>query len=378
MCASQTNPNAPRVALFSLRGFENHVSRSHGYEFEDTISDALDDAVIFQPELLPYGWSLIKSKRSLGALTHHASRLPSGLRSVELEQDYDLFFYSVAHLEDLHFLSSLKGWRERSAKAICWIQELWLKRVEQIPALVDQLNTFDHVICSFVETAQVLRDRLNVPVTYIPWGVDMIRFCPHPNPPRRAIDMLSIGVAHPNTHEALINFANQTGQFYSYETISGRAAMKDFRSHRDNYIGQLKRARYFFSYIAKVERIEERGPQVEFGLRYLEGLAAGAIVLGTNIDSDAFRDHVGWEDAVIEAPYDCPQIGDIIAGMDDDPARCATIRARNVTQCLTRHDHLHRWEKVLELAGLSPHPKLEARREALAQRVKLAEASQDA
>ncbi|WP_191287327.1 glycosyltransferase [Aliiroseovarius zhejiangensis] len=320
----------------------------------------------------------MKAKRALSGRTHHAHRLPSGLETVAAGQDYDLFFYSVAHLEDLNFLSSLKGWRERSTQAICWIQELWLKRVDQIPALVDQLNAFDHVICSFVETAKMLRDRLDVPVTYIPWGVDMLRFCPCPNPPRRAIDMLSIGVAHPNTHEALIKFADETGQFYSYETISGRAIMKDFRAHRDNYIAQLKRARYFFSYIAKVERTVERGPQIEFGLRYLEGLAAGAIVLGNKIDSDAFREHIGWEDAVIDAPYDCPQIGDIISTLDEDPDRCAAIRARNVTECLTRHDHLHRWEKVLDLAGLSLHPKLAARRDALAERVKMVEAGLDA
>nr|WP_282569318.1 glycosyltransferase [Aliiroseovarius sp. S1339] len=153
--------------------------------------------------------------------------------------------------------------------------------------------------------------------------------------------------------------------------------MQDYRAHRDNYIGQLKRAKYFCSYIAKVERTQERGQQVEFGLRYLEGLAAGAIVLGNLIDSDAFREHIGWQDAVIDAPYDCPQIGDIITKLNEDPARCAAIRARNMTECLTRHDHLHRWEKVLELAGLTPHPKLEDRRAALAERVKMVEKAPD-
>lgn len=369
--------HSARIALFSLRNNENHVSRSHGYEFEDAIARGLDDATLFTPDPLQMSWPLIKAKRYLSARVGKALQLPSGLKSVEFSQDYDLFFYSIAHLEDLHFLSSLKGWRTRSSKAICWIQELWLQRLDQIPALVDQLNTFDHVICSFVETAQALRDRLKVPVLYLPWGVDMVRFCPFPNPPHRAIDMLSIGVGHANTHKALIDFADKTGTFYSYETISGRAIMQDYRAHRDNYIGQLKRAKYFFSYIAKVERTEERGRQVEFGLRYLEGLAAGAVVLGNHIDSDAFRKHLGWEDAVIETPYDCPNIGDIIAALEKDPKRLAKIRQRNITQCLKHHDHLNRWEKVLELAGLPTHPKLEARRAALAERVKMAEQTKE-
>lgn len=348
------------------------MSRSHGYEFEDVIHDDMDDATLFTPTQgrSPF---IGQVKNRFSKRTKAAQALPSGLRSTPLETDYALFFYSIANLGDLNCLDSLGNWRSRAGVAICWIQELWLGTLAQQPALADRLNEFDYVICSFIHTSEALKKQLSVPVIYLPWGVDTLHFCPYPTPPRRGIDQLSIGVGHPDTHMALIDHADRTGQFYSYDTISGRAIMQDHRAHRHNYVGQLQRSRYFFSYIAKVERVEERRTQVEFGLRYLEGAAAGAVVLGNRIDSDAFREHVGWEDAVIETPYECTDIGDIIDALDSQPDRLEEIRLRNILECLKRHDHLYRWEKVLDLAGMEPHLKMQARRKALAKRIQMVE-----
>lgn len=368
---SKMESPTPRCAVMSMRNMDNHVARSHGYEFEDTILDGLEEAVLFAPGPGRLSGPMIRTKNWLARRTPRAAALPSGLHAVHLRQDVDLFFYSVAHLRDLNALSALHGWRRHAARAVCWLQELWIDGLDRERTLVERLNQFDLVVCSFAETVAPLQKRLSVPVVYLPWGVDTLAFCPFPNPPRRAIDMLSIGVRHPETHAGLIDHADRTGQFYSYETISGRAVMQDYRAHRQNYIGQLKRSRYFFSYLAKVERLQERGRQAEFGLRYIEGAAAGAVLLGNRIDSLAFKENFGWEDAVIDVPYACPDIGEIIAGLDAQPERLAAIRRRNILESLKRHDHLYRWEQVLELVGMTPHPKLLARRAALAERIEM-------
>ena len=353
-----------RVALFSLRSFEDHVSRSHGYEFEDVILEDLDEADLLAPVQGRFP-ILGRVKNKISRYSKAARALPAGLRPTPLRRDYNLFFYSIAHLRDLLFLDALGDWRARSDTAICWIQELWIHDFPRQKRLIDQLNVFDFVICSFAGTAEALGELVDVPVIFIPWGLDALHFCPYPDPPRRAIDFLKIGVRHETTHNALVDHADKTGQFYSYETISGRAGMRDHRAHRHNYVGLLQRSRYFFSYLAKVERTIERGKQTEFGLRYLEGLAAGAVILGTRIKSDAFEAHMGWPDSVIDIPYDCPDIAEVVSELDAQPARLEAIRARNIIECLERHDHLYRWEKILELAGMEPHPKMAQRREAL-------------
>ena len=354
-----------RVAIFSPRGFHHHVCNSHGYEFEDVIVDDLDVVDLFAPGRGRFHSVLNKTKNALSYQTEWAGGFPIGLETMHCARSYDLFFFTMAHPRNLNLLSALKGWRARSKTAICWVQELWVHELPRLGPLLDRLNEFDHVICSFAHAAEALAKQLTVPVHYIPWGLDAVHFCPSPNPPNRVIDILNIGAHHDNTHRALVEYADRTGQFYSYETIAGRAEMHDHRGHRHNYVGQLQRCRYFFSYIAKVHLGDRRHGQVEFGLRYIEGLAAGAVVLGTRIDSAVFEEHLGWADSVIEVPYDCPGIGEIIEGLDSEPDRLAAIRKRNVLECLKRHDHLHRWEKLLKLAAMEPHPKMAARRETL-------------
>ena len=368
-----SDPADGRIAILSPRKFHHHVSRSHGYEFEDVIAAALDDVDFFTPQANPSHKLLNRFKNWMSYKTPLAAHLPVGLSATPLEKDYDLFFYTIAHPRNLNFLSAAKNWRKRSKTAICWVQELWLFDFEYLGSLLDQLNSFDHVICSFTHTAEALQKRLRVPVHYIPWGLDAVHFCPYPNPPARAIDVLCIGARHNTTHRAMIAHSDSLGQFYFYETVSGRAEMADHRAHRHNYVSQLQRCRYFFSYIAKVELGDMRQGQVEFGLRYLEGLGAGAVVLGTRIDSPAFTKHLGWEDAVIEVPYDCPDIGQILLDLDAQPSRMAHIRTRNIVSCLEQHDHLYRWEKILGLAGMPNHPKMQDRRAALTHLIALAQ-----
>jgi hypothetical protein len=52
--------------------------------------------------------------------------------------------------------------------------------------------------------------------------------------------------------------------------------------------------------------------------------------------------------------------------LEADPARIAAICRRNVTEALDRHDHLHRWQRILALAGLPPLVGFDARRAMLA------------
>lgn len=376
MSKTNLSTETPRVALFSLRSFENHVSRSHGYEFEDIIMSDLDHADLYTPKQRRFSSVLTKAKNWASQRASWAQSMPSGLQTMHLKQDYDLFFYSIAQMRDLNFLSSLKGWRRRSKTAICWIQELWVHDFKRQKKLLDQLNRFDFVICSFSGTTAALKPLLKVPVIFIPWGLDAPHFCPYPNPPKRAIDVLSIGVKHATTHKALIEHANKTGQLYFYDTISGRAEMQNHREHRQNYIGQLQRSKYFFSYVAKIERTIERGNQTEFGLRYIEGMAAGAVILGTRIESDAFDKHLGWTDSVIDVPFEFSSIGEFLDELNKQPERLELARKRNIVECLSRHDHVYRWEKILELAGLNENQRMKQRRAYLEQLIRVVKQDQ--
>jgi len=141
--------------------------------------------------------------------------------------------------------------------------------------------------------------------------------------------------------------------------------MTSIVEHRRNYAGILKRSRFFLSYLAKISRPDERATQEEFGLRYVEGVAAGTVLLGHNVSNPAFQEHFGWTDAVIETEFNSETVVEIIRSLEADEDRINEIRKNNVIQALNRHDHLHRWEKILELANLKAMSKLHGRKDYL-------------
>ncbi len=361
----KSNATDARIAVLSARNIDLHVSRSHGFEFENLICD-MDHADIFAPSSGRLFRPIIKGKNWASYRWSASDLLPSGLTPSRIERNYELFFVSIASLRDLNFLDGAGEWRKKCRFAVVWIQELWLDAIERHGALIKKLEEFDLVVCSFSQTTKELSAVLDTKVVYEPWGVDALKFCPYPNPPKRSIDALSFGVRHPSTHRKLVDYFDNSGGLYLYETVSGRSEMPEVRSHRANFIGQIQRSRFLFSHIAKIDKVEERGDQVEFGLRYLEGAAAGAVVLGDEIDSEAFRKHLGWQDAVIPFPYECEAPGERIDALLRQPGRLESASVRNIENCLKRHDHLNRWELVLAEAGLDKTVKMEARRRKLA------------
>lgn len=349
----------PRVAVYSTRNTEFHVSRACGYTFEDVIANDLDAADIIAPNFRTS--QTLTRRANTWAARKLGTKFGMGLNQASLDQDYDLFFYSVAQPRDLLYLNSLKNWRERSGFAVCWLQELWVNDIKSVGRLLKLLEQFDHVICPFYHTTEHLRAWISTPVTYLTWGVDTKLFCPYPTAPRRAIDICTVGEVRDAMHEQLLEFSERTGQYYQYNTVQGRHTMATHVAHRRNYADTLKRSRYFLSFLAKVANTKQRNNQEEFGLRYLEGIAAGTVMLGNQVDNPSYKSNFDWPDAVVDVPYHADNITDVIAELDADPDRVARIQRDNVVNALTRHDHLHRWQKVLEIAGMAPLAKMDGR-----------------
>ncbi|MFX5801328.1 hypothetical protein ABTE09_19655, partial [Acinetobacter baumannii] len=81
--------------------------------------------------------------------------------------------------------------------------------------------------------------------------------------------------------------------------------------------------------------------------------------------TDEFKRQFDWPDAVIHLPFDSPDIADILADLNRDPARLQTVRARNVREAAGRHDWLYRIRTVFDALGLPPVDGMNARAERL-------------
>jgi hypothetical protein len=178
----------------------------------------------------------------------------------------------------------------------------------------------------------------------------VLRFAPLPARAPRAIDVCNIGRRSEVTHRALLRLARERGLFYYYDTVAasgGSGKQRTFRvddplEHRLLLASVLKRSRYFLANRGRINEPEFTRGHDEIAGRFYEGAAAGTVMLGEPPRTPEFEQQFGWKDAVIPAPFDSPEIGDLLACLDREPERLARIRRDNVAHAARRHDWVHR------------------------------------
>jgi hypothetical protein len=368
-----THESAPRILLFSQRNiYEQEVWRCSFHEFEGILRhiEAVD---VVAPS--PRRWYAQGKRLALRLGEHFRTPLNPGIPRVSLDRDYEVFVAICEKPSELLNLNAVKGWKDRCRTSVCWVTEFYVKDMPLFKSSLEVLSQFDHVLFMF-SANEPFRALLGGGGRYMPAGIDALRFCPSPRAPRRSIDVLSIGRRSEVTHQALLQLARQEGLFYVHDTINGFHAY-DLAQHRSLMAEMAKRSRYFIVNPGKVNAPEETGGLSEFGYRYFEGAAPGAIMIGERPRNGEFDRIFHWPDAVIDLPFGSDHIGAVIKELDAQPERQQRIRRTNVIQSLRHHDWAHRWEAVLTMTGLAPLSGLLRRKDRLEERAALAERQPD-
>ena len=359
------------VLLLSMRRLADLVAYCAQYEFEDVIADVTgaDRVEIDNEPALEFSRRAYKLLR-LGTGSQRLARtLAPSPSTVRLKCDYELFFPVFNHTHELYALRTVPEWRARSRFAACFITEVW---AHLLPVyLVELLSRFDHI---FIGTRHCVEEVARItgrPCTYLPQGADVLRFSPWPNRPPREIDVCNVGRRSPVTHEALVSLAAARRIFYYFDTSAGGSGrdhkqrtfrVTDPRQHRLLLASLLQRSRYFIANRSRVNDPDYTGGHEEIAGRFYEGAAAGAVLLGEPPDTEQFRSQFGWRDAVIQIPFNCADIGRVLAELDADPQRLARIGHENARQAALQHDWLHRLEIVFKTLGLELTPPMVERR----------------
>jgi hypothetical protein len=354
-----------RVLIFSQRKLENGIFRCSDYEFEDTIC-SLDAADIFTPEYNGNINRIRYLKFLLNGMLRKQSAAPhihQDINSFFLEKEYDLFYAHCIFAKDLIALNSLKDWRKKCKKAVCYIAELWTKDLNRLKETLHLLNQFDYILLSCSSSVDAVKGIVQRPCYYFPPGVDAIKFCPFPAKPHRCIDILSIGRRSPKTHKSLINLVEQGKIFYVYDTAKFCGTNNPI-GHRSMLSNLIKRSRFFLAYPAKVD-LDERGGQEVLGYRYFEGAAGGAVLLGSVPDCEYTEGVFDWPNALISLTYGAGNMDEVMAELDEQSDRITSMRRKNVVTSLLQHDWAYRWRQILDLVGMKPKPALEDREERL-------------
>ncbi|MGH7999970.1 MAG: glycosyltransferase family protein [Brasilonema sp.] len=358
----------PRILVVSMRGFQSEAYRSAEYEFEDTLC-TFDYADILTP-VLASGAVTTLSKKLLNyaAIAFDKGQLlSSGCIPSILDREYDLLFFICQHFWDITCINSIKGWREKCRKAVLWIDEIWKKEIGQQKTrlCLKLVKDFDYIFTTQSFSVDAIANLVQRPCFSLPYGVDTIKFYPYAQLSQRSIDIYSIGRRSPIVHKALLEVAERKNFLYLFDSLKG-LQMTDYKEHRTLYSNLIKRSRYFIANKAKFDAIHQAGGQDELGSRFFEGAAGGAVMIGTPPVCEAYTTHFNWSHAVIEIPYDAPNVADLITEFDAQPDHLNKVRKDNVMNSLLRHDWVYRWEKILEKVGLESTPEILSRKAHLA------------
>jgi len=363
-----------KVLLLSMRRIADLVAYCAQYEFEDVIAEmtGADRIEVDGEAALEHSRRAYKLLRVTTGSRALAGALTPTPPAVRLEHDYELFFPIFNHTHELYALRAVPDWRARCHVAACLITEVW---AQLLPGyLLELLSQFDHIFVGTHHRVQEVARLTGRPCSYLPQATDVLRFSPWPNQPPRDIDVCNIGRRSPITHEALVKLADAREIFYYFDTFAGGSGrdpkqrtfrVANPRQHRLLLAALLQRSRYFIANRSRINEPELTRGHEEIAGRFYEGAAAGAVLLGESPNAEQFRSQFGWPDAVIWMPFDCPEVGRLLAGLDADRERLARIEHENARQAALQHDWIHRLEIVFRTVGLPPTPPMIERRQRL-------------
>jgi spore maturation protein CgeB len=278
-------------------------------------------------------------------------------------QDYELLVVMCQQWYELLYLNAIEGWRDRCRTVVCWLDEVYAGNIPNYGSWLHVLQKFDHIFLPYEMSANVLEKTIGRPCHYLPRAIDVIRFSPHPHEPARVIDVLSIGRRWEGIHEALLDWSRTGEVFYIHDTVSdgGDQRLSNIAQHRTMLANMIKRSLCFMVAPGKMQDVQETHGQMEIGMRYYEGAAGGAILIGEAPNTESFRNLFGWPQAVIPLQSEGSDVKEVVRGLRSETERARAISHRNAASVAARHDWMHRWQKILEIAGMEASPKLASR-----------------
>jgi Glycosyl transferases group 1 len=362
------------VLILSQRRIADLVAYCAPYEFEDTFATVADvqrvDATnLSSLELSRRAYKLARLAFGSPSLARRLTPYPRS--KLDLQDDFDLFFPVFNHIYELYSVATIPNWRQHCRKAACYIVEL---RSDVMPQyLLELLSAFDHIFLGSAHCVNEVARVTGRPCTYLPLAVDVLRFTPASPDQPRPIDVSNIGRRSSVTHQALLEESERQLSFYYFDTVAASGHdLKDrtfrvdsWHEHRIMLATILKRTRYFIANRGYINRPEFTRGREEISSRFYEGAAAGAVMIGEAPRTEQFERQFDWPDAVIHMPFDSPDIGRILAKLDDDRERLQAVRRNNARQAALRHDWLHRIQVVFDSLGLEPTDRMRARAQRL-------------
>lgn len=349
-----------RILLVSQRSLRDDVANACLYQLEDLLC-RIDRVDVLAPDRPVITAGRLYKAARWGGVPGAVARQILRPYIPEPAHDYELLIAVLDSYRQIATVHQIREWRRRCGKAICFLSEIWPKDLIEKNKLLELYDIFDHVFIGVDHGAERMTELAGASCSHLHPAVDALEAATPQGRPR-GIDVCYIGRRSPVTHKALMDFARSQDLFYYYDTLLPPLRISDHNGHRFLLANIIRNSRYFIANHAKIDRPDLTSGQQEVGYRFFEGVAGGAVLLGQPPKTPAFKRMLPWPDAVIEIPFDAPDIAETIRSLDADPERLARIRARNMANALRMHDWVYRYEEMLAPVGVQGTPEMAQRR----------------
>jgi hypothetical protein len=354
----------PVVCMPTWREFESAAYQSAAFEAQDVLADVCNlDLVRLKPGRAFRAREYVHQRLARRDPTGIAVSLNPGLSSVALQTEYDLFIVYCQTSRELLYLNGIRGWKARARQSVCILAEEYANEVAADRHLLRLMGKFDHVFTELSGSTAAISDVIGRRCDCLQPAIDTLRFAPSPAWPDRVIDVYSIGRRRETMHKELLKAAGNDELFYVYDTFSGGAGARvtDYWAHRQLLAAKARRSLCFIVAPSKWDSPLQTAGQVAISSRYIEGAAAGAVLVGQPSDSAEFRDMFDWDNVVIACAEDGSDVVSTIKALKADRDFSAAIGRQNAAHALLRHDWVYRWRQVFQRAGIEPGPRLSER-----------------
>jgi hypothetical protein len=318
------------------------------YEFCKIAADLSDGMLIAPPayydphhsEYTPLQRGRHAARRGVAKLRNQIGlpHLPA-VKPVRIKDRYDVLFYACSFLHDLSNLDHFHGWEDCSRTRVAFVMESWSNLLDRQRAYMKYLDRFDHVFLLNASSVPNIQRMTSCRCSFLPLAADCITASPLPRPPVRDIDVYSMGRRAPSVHDQLFQAMKRHDLFYIYDP-SNYGIVVDWAESRALTSNLIKRSRYFVAFdhtVGSALKQKEAGREVALSMRYFEGAAGGAVMIGSKPDCSEFEECFDWPDVVLDIPQQPDDILQLLRNFDEDRDRLNRIRRTNIIQSHLRH-----------------------------------------
>jgi hypothetical protein len=232
------------------------------------------------------------------------------------------------------------------------------------PVIEQVVAHLDHLFVGIRVGAEAVQAATSTPVSFLLPAVDTLAISPAVSVDDRRIDVSNRGRRDPRQHELLASWARRTGAFYEFDTLRDGVVAEPFE-HRRHYYEQTARSLAFVANPARFDLPELSAGVAEVGLRYLEALACGTVLIGDHPPGSACRRTLGDPPGVADLPAGAPALGGELEQLLGAPSTLHELGLANRAWALAHHDVVHRWDVMAATLGITGPAAVDQRRAAL-------------